>query len=67
MNLFNAWRARHYLTTYCGLNRPWHLLKPHLDGFNIEAHDHLGSSYRAHGMVSGFDNQVLTRTPAPPG
>ena len=22
VNLFNAWRARHYLTTYCGLNRP---------------------------------------------
>ena len=67
MNLVNAWRARNYLTTYCGLTRPWHLLKPHLDGFYSEVHDHLGSSYRAFGMVSGLDNQVLTRTPAPPG
>ncbi|MDX2220483.1 MAG: methyltransferase domain-containing protein [Burkholderiales bacterium] len=51
INLFNAWRARRYLTTYAGLGDPCHLLAPHLSGFRIEARYHLGSSYRAYGTV----------------
>ena len=54
VNLFNAWRARHYLTTYRGLKEPWHLLAPYLDEFSIEARDHCGSSYRAYGTASPF-------------
>jgi len=51
INLFNAWRARHYLTTYDGLKAPCHLLAPHLHEFRVEARYHLGSSYRAYGTV----------------
>lgn len=51
INLFNAWRARRYLTTYAGLSDPCHLLKPQLSEFRVEARYHLGSSYRAYGTV----------------
>jgi hypothetical protein len=51
INLFNAWRARRYLTTYAGIGDPCHLLAPQLSGFRVEARYHLGSSYRAYGTV----------------
>ena len=62
INLFNAWRARHYLTTYDGLGQPWHLLAPHLSEFMIEARYHLGSSYRAYGRLPS--PRTTTRPPA---
>lgn len=45
LNLWTAWRARRYLTTYCGLRRPWRHLERYCPDFRPVARNFLGSGY----------------------
>ena len=52
LNLWTAWRARRYLTTYAGLGRPWRHLERHCRDFRPIASNFLGTSYLGSGTLS---------------
>ena len=51
LNLFNAYRARHYMTTFRGLREPWHGLRPYCPDIEVVAAWFAGSCYLATGVV----------------
>lgn len=53
VNLWCCWTARHYLTTYRGLRRPWSLLRQFCDSFRIVRTFHAGTSFVAQGRLRG--------------
>lgn len=53
LNLWTAWRARRYLTTYGGLRRPWRHLERYCPDFRPVASNFLGSGYLVAGTFSG--------------
>jgi len=53
LNLWTAWRARRYLTTYHGLERPWRYLERFVPDFTLAGSSFLGSAYLGSGTFSG--------------
>jgi len=53
LNLWTAWRARRYLTTYRGLLRPWRHLERYCPDFRPVANNFLGSGYVGAGTFTG--------------
>ena len=53
LNLWTAWRARRYLTTYGGLLRPWRNLEPYCPDFRPVTSNFLGSGYLGVGTFTG--------------
>lgn len=51
-NAWVLWRARHYLTTWHGLRRPWSLLQTWCADLRVVDRRHLGTGYLATGAVS---------------
>jgi demethylmenaquinone methyltransferase/2-methoxy-6-polyprenyl-1,4-benzoquinol methylase len=49
--LFRLWKARPYLTTYRGLDRPWAPLERFAEGIRVQP-VMFGTNYLAHGRVS---------------
>ena len=45
VNLFTAYRARNYLTTYRGLGQPWRTLMRYAPDFQVIGADHFRTSY----------------------
>ena len=60
LNLWTAWRARKYLTTYRGLLCPWRDLQRHCPDFHTVAGNFLGSGYIGVGTFEkrAFDEPV---------
>ena len=52
VNAWVLWGARHYLTTWHGLQKPWRLLLDWCPDLQIVARFHLGTSYLATGTVA---------------
>lgn len=52
LNLFTAYRARHYLTTLRGMHQPWEGLARHCPGLAPVRHFHLGTVYLAVGRFA---------------
>ncbi len=46
------WRTRAYLTTFRGLSRPWMPVAGLCPDFRVQAHYHMGMSYRGTGTVT---------------
>lgn len=51
LRLLRLWKARPYLTTYRGLDRPWALLERYVEGMEVQP-VLLGTNYLARGRVS---------------
>lgn len=51
VNLWVAWRARSYLTTFANLTRPWHLLLAHSPDLRVESRL-LDTAYVANGTFA---------------
>ena len=51
LRLLRLWKARPYLTTYRGLDRPWALLERYVEGIEVQP-VLLGTNYLARGRVS---------------
>lgn len=67
LNLFTGFRARHYLTTYRGLSRPWEPLAAYCHPLTVVRTFHAGTSYLAVGTVSAAPSDAPpapTRQPA---
>jgi len=50
LRLLPLWKARPYLTTFRGLDRPWAQLQPYLDGIQVQPLM-FGTNYLAHGRA----------------
>lgn len=53
INLFHMYRARHYMTTYSSLDRPYRLLERRGTRLSIISTAYLGSAYIATGFLPG--------------
>lgn len=51
-NLWCAWRARRYLSTFRGLRRPWSALSEHCSSFSLVRTFHAGTSFVAVGRLA---------------
>jgi hypothetical protein len=51
-NVSRLWKARPYLTTYRGLERPWAPLERFVGGMRVQP-VMFGTNYLAHGRVGG--------------
>lgn len=63
VNLFTAYRARHYLTTLRGFDRPWLPLMPHCPDLRVLRAFHLGSGYLAAGTVASPEGAARSGAP----
>lgn len=63
INLFTAYRARHYLTSYRGLSQPWHGLLDIAPDFRVIGTDHFGTSYLGAGSITRHSLDHTKRTP----
>lgn len=52
VNLFTAFRARKYLTTFRGLRKPWSLLVPYAPNLQIQQTYLVGTCYRGFGNLA---------------
>ena len=52
LRLYRLLKARPYVTTFSGLDRPWRLIEPYLDGLRVTP-VMLGSNYLAAGRARG--------------
>ena len=64
INLFTAYRARHYLTSYRGLGQPWRGLLDYVPGFHIIGTEHFGTSYLGTGTFVPQPKQSNLRKPS---
>ncbi len=55
VNLFTAYRARNYLTTYRGLGQPWRKLMRYAPDFHVMGADHFRTSYLG---VGSFEKRI---------
>ncbi len=55
LNLFTAYRARNYLTTYRGLGQPWRTLTRYAPDFHVMGTDHFRTSYLG---VGTFEKRI---------
>ena len=53
VNVWCAWRARRYLSTFRGLRRPWAALREHCPDFSIVRSFHGGTSFVGIGHLGG--------------
>lgn len=64
VNLFTAYRARNYLTSFRGMEQPWRGLLDYVPGFRIIGTDHFGTSYLGAGTFVAHPNQSNLRNPS---